>query len=135
MMISNIIISLLTPAHAGNEESVQEFIHSTKLLSIITIGIIAPIIEELVFRKAFRDAFKNNVVFILISGLIFGGLHVVLSMSSAWDLLYIIPYSSLGMAFAYIYYKTDNIYTSMFMHMFHNTVLTTISVFGIGVIL
>lgn len=135
MMASNIAIGLFTSAHAGNEESVQELIHSSKFLSIFTIGIIAPIIEELVFRKSFRDVFKNDLAFIIVSGLVFGSLHVVLSLNSAWDLFYIIPYSSLGIAFGYMYCKTDNIYTSMFMHMFHNTVLTTISVIGMGVIL
>jgi len=135
MMISNVIIGLLTPAQAVNEEGVQELIHSSKYLSIITIGVIAPIIEELTFRKAFRDVFKNNLAFILTSGFVFGALHVVLSLNSFWDLLYIIPYSSLGIAFATTYAKTDNIYTSTFMHIFHNTVLTILSVAGIGVIL
>ena len=33
------------------------------------------------------------------------------------------------------YVKTDNIYTSMLMHIFHNTVFTIISVIGAGVII
>jgi membrane protease YdiL (CAAX protease family) len=115
---------------------VQEYIHTSKYLSILVIGIIAPIIEELTFRKAFRDIFKNDLAFILTSGLVFGALHVVLSFNSLWDLLYIIPYSSLGIAFAITYSKTNNIYSTIFMHIFHNTVLTILSVIaGVGVIL
>ena len=136
MMVSNLIIGFLTPAQAVNEESVQELIHSSSILSIITIGFIAPIIEELTFRKAFRDVFKNDLAFILTSGLVFGALHVVLSFNSLWDFLYIIPYSSLGIAFGCIYAKTNNIYTSMFMHIFHNTALTILSIIiGLGVII
>ncbi len=135
MMVSNVIIGLFTKAQAVNEESVQELIHSSKYLSLFTVGIMAPIIEELVFRKSFRDIFKNNAIFIFASGLIFGGLHVVLSLSSWWDFLYIIPYSSLGIAFAYMYVKTDNIYTSIFIHMIHNTALTILSIVSTGVIL
>ena len=135
MMVSNVLISLLTTAEATNEESVQEFIHASKYFSIITVGIIGPIIEELVFRKAFREAIKNDMSFILISGLIFGGLHVILSFNSAWDLLYIIPYSSLGIAFGYTYCKTNNIYVSTFIHIFHNTVLTILSIIGAGFII
>ena len=136
MMVSNVIIGLLTPAQAVNEESVQELIHSSRFLSIITIGFMAPVIEELTFRKAFRDVFKNNLAFILTSGLVFGALHVVLSFNSFWDFLYIIPYSSLGIAFAATYAKTDNIYVSIFMHMFHNTALTILSIIAsLGVIL
>jgi len=136
MMVSNIIIGLFIPlAEANNEQGVQELIKSSSVLSIIAVGILAPIIEELTFRKAFRDIFKNKLVFILCSGLIFGALHVVLSLTSYWDLFYIIPYSSLGIAFGYMYYKTDNIYTSIIMHMFHNTALTILSIVGGAVIL
>ena len=135
MMACNVIIGLLTPAKAVNEEGVQELIRSSKYLSIITIGIIAPMIEELTFRKAFRDIFKNNLAFILTSGLVFGALHVVLSFNSFWDFLYIIPYSSLGIAFAATYAKSNNIYASTFMHMFHNTALTILSIITLGAIL
>ncbi len=135
MMISNVLIGILTPAKATNEETVQEMIKSAKIISIIAVGIIGPIIEELVFRKSFREVFKNNTLFILMSGLIFGSLHVILTLSGPSDLLYIIPYSSLGIAFAYMYVKTNSIYTSMIIHIFHNTVLTTMSVYGLGVIL
>jgi len=135
MMLANVLIGILTPAKSVNEEGVQEMIKTSKYLSIIAIGIIGPIIEELVFRKNFRDLFKNNFLFILMSGLVFGSLHVILSLSSLSDLFLIIPYSSLGIAFAYMYVKTNCIYTSMIMHIFHNTILTAISVFGLGVIL
>ena len=136
MVISNIFIGLfITNAKAGNEEGVQQLIHSSRFLSIIAIGILAPIIEELTFRKAFREVFTNKTLFVLASGLIFGGLHVILSLNSLWDLFYIIPYSSLGIAFGYMYQKTDNIYTSIIMHIFHNTALTTLSLIGGAMIL
>ena len=136
MVTSNIIINLfIRQANAGNEQTVQELIKANGFISIITIGIIGPFVEEIVFRKAFRDVFKNAWLFIIISGVVFGGLHVILSLSSIWDLFYLIPYCSLGIAFGIMYVKTDNIYTSMLMHIFHNTVFTTISVIGAGVIL
>ena len=136
MVISNIFIGLfITSAKAGNEEGVQQLIHSSRFLSIIAVGILAPIIEELTFRKSFREVFTNKTLFVLASGLIFGGLHVILSLNSLWDLFYIIPYSSLGIAFGYMYQKTDNIYTSIIMHIFHNTALTTLSLIGGAMIL
>ena len=98
------------------------------ILMLINAGIIAPIIEELTFRKAFKNVFQNKWVFILSSGLIFGGLHVITSFSTPLELLYIIPYSSLGISFAYMYYKTNTIYTSISMHIIHNTVLTLLSI-------
>lgn len=136
MFVSNIIIGLfVSKATAGNEENVQTLIKASNYLSIFTFGIVGPMVEELVFRKSFRDVFKKGWLFILVSGLVFGGLHVVLSLTSLWDLFYLIPYCSLGIAFGYIYVKTDNIYYSMFIHIFHNVLFTILSVYGIGVIL
>lgn len=129
MFISNIFINIiLKNGQAANEQAVQEMISYAPILMVPNAGIIAPIIEEITFRKAFKNMIKNKWAFILTSGIIFGALHVVTNVSSIIDLLYIIPYSSLGIAFAYMYYKTDTIYTSIAMHMIHNTVLTIISI-------
>lgn len=136
MMVSNILIMFIfTEAKAGNEEGVQNLIAGSGFISLIAIGILGPIIEELTFRKAFHDVFKNKWLFVLISSFIFGGLHVVLTLNSLWDLVYIIPYCSLGVAFGLMYAKTANIYTSIIMHMFHNTAITTISIFGAMILL
>jgi len=129
MFISNIFINIvLKNGQAANEQAVQEMITYAPLLMVLNAGIIAPIIEELTFRKAFKNMFNKKWVFILTSGIIFGALHVVTSITSIIDLLYIIPYSSLGIAFAYMYYKTDTVYTPISMHMIHNTILTIISI-------
>ena len=136
MVTSNLLINIfLKGANANNEETVQEVIGAAGYLSLVVVGIIGPIIEELVFRKAFRDAIKNKIAFVIVSGVIFGGLHVILSLTGPLDLVYLIPYCSLGIAFGMMYVKTDNIYTSMSMHIFHNTVFTLISIIGSGVIL
>lgn len=136
MVVSNLIINLFaTQAIAGNEQKVQSLIGCTPILSVLTIGIIAPFIEEMTFRKIFYDAFNNKKLFIIISGLVFGGLHIVTSFNSAWDLLYLIPYCSLGFAFAIIMTKTKNIFASTSMHMFHNTILTILSIVGSMVIM
>ncbi len=131
MVVSNLLIQTLAPQSvAVNEESVQALIGEAPLLTFIGAAIFAPIIEELTFRKAFYDVFKKNtLLFVLTSGLVFGGLHVILSLSSPWDLLYIIPYGALGSAFAYILAKTDNVYASMIVHFLHNAILTSVSIF------
>ena len=117
MFVSNLIIGLfIRNATAANEENVQELIKASNIISIFAFGIIGPIVEELVFRKAFKDVFKIGWLFVLVSGLTFGGLHVVLSLNSLWDLFYLIPYCSLGLAFCIIYQKTDNIYFSLSYH-------------------
>ena len=136
MIVSNYIIISISPVKmASNEQGIREIISVIPFTSFISICIFAPIAEELIFRKAFKDCFKNKWLFIFISGITFGALHVIGSISSLYDLLYIIPYSSLGIAFAIIYYKTDNICSSIFAHMLHNTLLVLINIFYAGVIL
>lgn len=129
MMGSNIIINIvMNLGQAANEQAVQQMISALPWLMFINAGIVAPCTEELIFRKSFRKAFPNKWLFILISALVFGSLHVVTSMTSPIELLYIIPYGALGGAFAYMYQKTDTIFTSIAMHMFHNSALILLSI-------
>ena len=129
MMGSNIIINIVMNfGQAANEQAVQQMISALPWLMFINAGIIAPCTEELIFRKSFRKAFPNKWLFVLISALVFGSLHVVTSMTSPIELLYIIPYGALGGAFAYMYQKTDTIFTSIAMHMFHNSALILLSI-------
>ena len=129
MMISNIIITfVINLGEAANEQAVQSMISSLPWLMLINAGLIAPCTEEIIFRKGFKKAFPNKWLFIILSALVFGTLHVVTSMTSPIELLYIIPYGALGAAFAYMYQKTDTIFTSIAMHMFHNTALILLSI-------
>lgn len=129
MMISNIFINVfLQLGQAANEQAVQSMITSLPWLMLINAGFIAPCTEEIVFRKGFKKAFPNKYAFIILSALVFGSLHVITSMTSPIELLYIIPYGALGAAFAYMYQKTNTIFTSISMHMFHNTALILLSI-------
>lgn len=128
MMASNIILSIvLNAGQAENEELVQEMIHTLPYLLIISAGIIAPINEEIVFRKVFKDNIKNKIIFVLVAGIIFGYMHVA-GATNLLQFLYIIPYSCLGISFAVMYNKTNTVFTSISMHMFHNLALTILSI-------
>lgn len=136
MIVSNLLIAFLLPkAIAGNEETVQELIKASPWVSLIGTGLFAPFIEEITFRKAFRNMISNDTLFILVSGIIFGGLHVVLSLNSYYDFAYLIPYCSLGIAFGFSYAKTKTVFTSFVMHAIHNSALTLLSIASALVIL
>lgn len=129
MMISNTIINfILQLGQAANEQAVQQMISSLPWLMFINAGFIAPIIEEIIFRKSFKKAFINNWLYVFTSAIVFGSLHVITIMSSPLELLYIIPYGALGAAFAISYVKTKNIYTSIAFHIFHNSLLILLSI-------
>ena len=129
MFVSNFILNFLLKAGgAANEKAVQTMIKSLPILMIIDAGFIAPFNEEIIFRKALKDIFKNKWLFITISFLLFGGVHVVSSANTLLDYLFIIPYGALGASFAYAYYKTDNLFTSITLHMIHNIILIILSI-------
>ena len=130
MCISNIAIGLITDlSTSSNEQAVQTLVSSTPYLMLFTAGILAPIAEELTFRKGVSKIFKNKWVYATASGLIFGLLHVIGS-SNILEYLYVIPYGSLGFFFALTYYDTKNIYPSIIMHAIHNSALILLSIFA-----
>ena len=129
MMFFNILIPLISPVdQANNEAMIQEMLKLSPILSFISATFFAPFIEEMIFRKSLGDIFKNKKIMVFMSALIFGLLHVVFSLKTPWDLLYILPYGSLGAAFAYIIYKKDNIFIPIFFHVLHNGVITFFSI-------
>lgn len=122
MIISNIIISFFVEGNSTNETLIREYINIIPIYMIFSSCIYAPFTEEMVFRKSLRNCFNNKVLYILLSGLIFGSMHL-LSASNLVELVFLIPYSSLGCVFAYMYYKTNNIFVPMTFHMVHNTII------------
>lgn len=131
MCISNIAIGIITSlGTSSNEQAVQGLISSAPYLMLFTAGILAPIAEEITFRKGVSKIFKNKWVYATASGLIFGFLHVMGS-SNPLEYLYIIPYGSLGFFFALTYYDTKSIYPSIIMHAIHNSALVLLSIIAL----
>ena len=128
MMSTNILINLIWKSGtATNEQAVQKMITSLPFVMLLSAGILAPLNEEILFRKCFRDTFKNNIVFAIASGIFFGFLHVSTATTLS-QFIYIVPYSCLGISFAVMYIKTKSVFTSMMMHMAHNSILTILSI-------
>jgi membrane protease YdiL (CAAX protease family) len=111
---------------AENEEMIRQTLATAPIYTYIAAAICAPIIEELTFRKSLRCIFSNDFLFIVISSLIFGGLHVFTGNIGLVDLLYLIPYCAPGFAFAIILVRTKNIFNTMSLHLLHNTILMTL---------
>lgn len=119
MVITNIVITSIVHDIPVNESLNREILTNYPLSNIITMIFIGPLIEELIFRASFKQAFNNKYLFCLTTALLFGLAHI-----AEWNLLeflFIIPYGSLGFFLAKAFYETDNIYTSYLAHMFHNT--------------
>ena len=129
MMISNVIITLINNGGvANNEQSIRDMMEISPVYIFFSAVLFAPLVEELVFRQGFKYIFSNNILFIIMSAFVFGGLHVFPSMETLSDLLYIIPYGVPGAVFAYMLYKTDNIFVPMGFHLMHNGILVSFQI-------
>ncbi len=85
-------------------------------LSVLTVAVFAPIVEELVFRKLLIDrlARYGQWVAVLVSGLLFGLYH-----GNFQQFFYAF---GVGMAFGFIYVKTGKIWYTMLLHGIVNTI-------------
>ena len=130
MFASNmILISVFHSEGANNEIIVRSMVDAFPLMMGLNVCLLAPIIEEIAFRKTLKDIFKNKYLFVFASFLLFGLAHVTSQATSIIDWLYIIPYGSLGGLFAYAYHKTDTLFTSVMFHMIHNTIVFCLILF------
>lgn len=130
MMISNLIIKLFIDSNLpNNEQTIRDIFGISPIYIFFSAVIYAPIVEELVFRYSFKKIFSNKWIFIILSGLIFGGMHVFNNFENLTDLLYIIPYSAPGIVFAYMLEKSDNVFVPISFHFIHNGILIALQFF------
>lgn len=130
MILSNVVITMFTTTITSeNQQAIVDTLGKAPIYTFIITVFIAPILEELVFRLSFRKIFKHtNILFIVFSGLFFGGMHVIGSLENLVDLLFIIPYSIPGFIFAYIYSKSKNICIPMSLHFIHNGIMMSLQI-------
>lgn len=127
MILLNVILSIIGGTLVDNETTNREIIKNFLPYAIFGMCIYAPVVEELVFRRALRPLFNNKYLYGLTSGLIFGSIHLFDEIAKLLstgvftiNLLYVLPYVGLGMFFAFSYYETDNIYSTITFHSIHN---------------
>lgn len=124
--VFNLLIAL--PFHlteAENQINAETMMSMNSIGFIVNALIIAPIIEEVIFRGCIFDTFANKwgiLIGALISGGIFGLLHIGASvMQGNWlNLLYILDYGGCGMVLSFAYGKSHSIWTSIIVHMCFN---------------
>lgn len=126
MISSNALIQFLGGDMAGNESSIRDQFATAPIYTFISGVFLAPLLEESVFRLGFRNIFKNNFIFIMLSGLVFGGLHLLGGVTLQFLPLYLISYCSFGFVFAYMLTKTNNIFVSSGFHFMHNGILMSL---------
>lgn len=127
MMTSNLIVNLLINNNLpSNEQAIRDTFNISPIYIFFQAVIYAPIVEELVFRLSIKKIFSNKWVFVILSGLIFGSMHVFGDFNNLTDLLYIIPYSAPGIVFALMLKDSENILIPISFHLLHNGILISL---------
>lgn len=99
-----------------NTELLMEITRAIPLFLIITV-FIAPVLEEIIFRKIiFGVLYKHTNFFIagIISALIFGIIHQ--------EPKHLLIYASMGFVLAYVYVKTKRIIVPIIVHIVLNSI-------------
>ena len=139
--ICNFILTMLNVVdQSENQNAIVDMLGSSQKFAVmiycLILIVIAPIVEELIFRKSIfgflRKFNLTNTKKIIISGVLFGGIHVatsilVMIIESAptveifTEVLLGIPYIVMGFVLGYIYSESDeNVVVPTLVHMFNN---------------
>lgn len=125
-MITVIVSALFKErvVESANQMAIVEIISSNyAFLMIISVVLLGPIVEELIFRKAIFSFFNNKKVAIVISSLAFGLIHILGESSLKSMVISIFPYLIPGLILGYIYAKNDeNVIVPIITHVMLNTI-------------
>ncbi len=122
MLIAMTIATTIAYAITEKTTSVnQESIESMPMYITIPLAVLwAPFVEETVFRGAIKRIIKHKLLFIVVSGVLFGFLHAVGEATFGIAVATSLPYVVIGMVFAYSYARTNNIAVNILFHMLYN---------------
>lgn len=96
-------------------------------LALLTTGVLAPIVEEIAFRRGIQKAMTekfNPVVGIATSALVFGVAHGNLFQGVFAALM--------GVILGYVYHKTGNLWYTTIIHIVNNSACVLISLLGLN---
>ncbi|KRK80753.1 hypothetical protein FD03_GL002184 [Companilactobacillus nodensis DSM 19682 = JCM 14932 = NBRC 107160] len=89
------------------------------ILVFFTI-VVAPILEEILFRGIFMNWFfvNNSLISVILSGIVFGYVHAPFSPGTDW--IYALSKVLLGIILAAVYARTKNIKANITVHFLNN---------------
>lgn len=101
-----------------NDANIAGFLSDFPIfVTLLIIGIMGPLVEELVFRKLLFGFFRKYLpvfVAILLQALLFGLLHI--NSFTLLEVINVIPHFLTGILYGFVYYKTDNLLYPLTVH-------------------
>jgi len=130
------ITTLIFPSTQNGNEMMKEAANLTGIsyfiMRILYGSLIAPIVEELVFRGLLMTAlskFKKHYIDVVVSSTLFSLIHV---LQYGWVLTDFIVYAGAGLLFCMLFRYTRSVYWSMALHILWNTFLIVVSLLVFG---
>ena len=120
MLVSLPIVLINNGEVSDNQKQINDMFINNALFTFLLSSFYAPFVEESIFRLDLSKLLRNKIVFIIVSGVTFGVLHVINKMTNVTDILYILEYSALGICLAKAYSDSKNIFVSMSIHFIQN---------------
>ena len=122
--------ALSSASNSENEATIETMFKSSYgMLIVLLVCIIAPIVEEVVYRGAILRGLEklkiHPVIALIISSLIFGFIHVL----TAGDYAQVFAYVFMGLALGCVYQKTKSLVASVTVHALINTISTSLQFF------
>ena len=105
---------------SNNQETINGMFNELPIVTLLLTSLYAPFVEETLFRFNLSKLISNKKLFIILSGFIFGFLHVVGQASNIKEFLYVFQYSVLGIYLAKTYKESNNIFVTISMHFMQN---------------
>ena len=104
----------------SNVEALELIGQNNMAILIFFSLIVAPILEEVIFRGLFMNWFfvDRPLVAIIVSGIIFGYIHAPFGPGTDW--FYALSKILLGVVLAGVYYRTKNIKANITVHFLNN---------------
>ena len=130
------LTTLIFPSTQNGSEMMKEAANLTGisyfLMRILYGSLIAPIVEELVFRGLLMTAlskFKKHYIDVVVSSTLFSLIHV---LQYGWVLTDFIVYAGAGLLFGMLFRYTRSVYWPMALHIVWNTFLIVVSLLVFG---
>ena len=123
---------------SSNQNTINEMISSNPMLGFLFVIIAAPIFEEIIFRLGVFRAFtgkekKHEIIGIVVTTILFAGIHMAATFEEAFaipgevnyevlksDLLSLPIYLIGAFGLTFTYYKSKNFMTPIAIHMTYN---------------
>ena len=123
ILIATFVMGIFFQQQGSNQESLSHMQQSSTSIMllcfyIVTI-ILGPINEEFIFRRILIGEGKKyfpTCLILLVSSIAFGLIHI----HDLKEILLVIPYAITGIILGTVYYKSDNIITSITLHILNN---------------